>query len=172
MILWLCICLFCCRQKCLSWKWAFMNSELRGKVGILAHREQLHIIFLFLSHNVIITLLCNFADATLLRCSVQPSLPRVHCGFSEEHGNANADSLYIRRHPMVSILLIVQKLHLLGLHSQQMARTQLFPGQETSLLFMISLGRILKTIDLMCTSVLPARVSAHQRTASEPVGLY
>lgn len=47
---------------------------------------------------------------------------------------------------MVNNLQIVQKLHLLGLHSQQMAGTQLFPGQETSLLFMISLGRILKTL--------------------------
>lgn len=112
-----------------------MNSQLRGKVGILAHREQLHIIFLLLSHDVITTLLCNFADAALPRCSVQPSLPRVHGGLSEEHGNAIADSLYIRRHTMVSILLIVQKQHLLGLHSQQMARTRLFPGQETSLLF-------------------------------------
>lgn len=31
-----------------------------------------------LPHDVIITLLCNFADATLSRCSVQPTLARVH----------------------------------------------------------------------------------------------
>lgn len=144
-----------------------MNSELRGKVGILALREQLRIIFLF-SHTM---WSLHYSEILQIPSYLDVVYNRLCQGFTEVSMNAIADSLYVRRRTMVNIPLIMQKLHLLGLHSLADGYNSVIPGAKRLLCYLwFHWEGFLKLTDLMCMSAFPALISAHQKKAPEPIG--